>query len=1157
MTIAARLIAEAKAQGVTLYIKGDKLAYLAEEGGFSNELKSRVVENKELIRQFFLDEKNSTHLNAPFSQLTALERESLENNEQYEDIYPLAALQAGMVFHTELEGFSGIYHDIAVQHIRCEWNEGLFREALDYCIARHPILRTHYYLKGERPLQLVLRHGPLPLEVEDIRLLDREEQAQQLKHWVEQRKTHVFDWQSGPLYQINIFLRSEESFQFIISFHHSVLDGWSRASFSTELYNCYERLLAGATLPAVSTDWTYRDFIASEQKAIAQVESIEHFRNMLHDAPVYQLPRLPDDTSSTSGHRSMGLPKFRQHSEQLLALSKSMGVPIQSILLAAHLKVLSTVSGHRKAMTCMLGNGRPEREGAEQGLGLFFNSLPLALELDDCTWRQLIERVSSANAQNLSHRLYPLSEVQKHLGRDFSEVMFYFTHFHVFEQMNTPKKSSASEAANETGRSTFEVLNAFSYEQTNFDLLVSVAQSLGVDEMDLNFVYNTQVYSEQQIKQLSHYYLMAFDLMLMQLDTSHQATSLLSASEQRELLAPVTPSSSTFSPPATFLQSWSEQVNARNTQVAVRSGDESWCYGELEEQANRVANWLSAQGVQKGDVIGVCLERSLPLMSHLLGCLKVGAAYLPLDPSYPEQRLQYMLSDSQAQWVLVDVEHPAFKREGVKVFNIASTDYQAALFASASEYRSEVRAGDLAYLIYTSGSTGQPKGVMVSHGNVANFLMSMQEQPGCQVGDRLLAVTPISFDIHVLELFLPLISGAEVVLCRREDSVDGARLSAQLAEHEITMMQATPMTWRLLLDSGEWPSGVILKALCGGERLAEDLASRLLERVDSLWNMYGPTETTVWSTCARLTNEGVSIGYPIANTQCYVLSESRELLPRGVSGELYIGGAGVTQGYWQREALTAERYCDNPFVEGGQERMYRTGDRVRYLADGRLHYEGRVDEQVKLRGQRIEPGEIESVLVEHEGLRSAVVTIQSGAGEDDGRLVAYVVLADKEGLLDEGELAERLRDYLEPRLPLHLIPSAYAVLEALPLTPNGKVDKRALPAITNEQGTRPFTEPSNETEQTLVTLLAKILARPDHDISTSASFFELGGHSLMAMRFANEISQNFNIHFQLTTIFHYPTIKQMALEINNLSNSNSLIFKTESELSSDEMEISI
>ncbi|WMS87320.1 non-ribosomal peptide synthetase [Pleionea litopenaei] len=754
-------------------------------------------------------------------------------------------------------------------------------------------------------------------------------------------------------------------------------------------------------------------------------------------------------------------------------------------------------------------------------LGVFASVNPFLVDVDpSADFNSLLRKISRLQKADFRHQKYPIGAIIRDVKSNKKSRLYDV----VFNYLKTDYSDLYF------GTHNAEVI----YSSHNHDPvpLTFTIWDGDSDDIEIQLDFNMAYFNADEIDALTDRFHFLFQHALENHALPIQELSIITQQEFEKYSLP------SVSVKATFLQSWSEQVNARNTQVAVRSGDESWCYGELEEQANRVANWLSAQGVQKGDVIGVCLERSLPLMSHLLGCLKVGAAYLPLDPSYPEQRLQYMLSDSQAQWVLVDDEHPAFKREGVKVFNIASTDYQAALFASASEYRTEVKAGDLAYLIYTSGSTGQPKGVMVSHGNVANFLMSMQEQPGCQVGDRLLAVTPISFDIHVLELFLPLISGAEVVLCRREDSVDGARLSAQLAEHEITMMQATPMTWRLLLDSGEWPTGVILKALCGGERLAEDLASRLLERVDSLWNMYGPTETTVWSTCARLTNEGVSIGYPIANTQCYVLSESRELLPRGVSGELYIGGAGVTQGYWQREALTAERYCDNPFVEDGQERMYRTGDRVRYLADGRLHYEGRVDEQVKLRGQRIEPGEIESVLVEHEGLRSAVVTIQSGAGEDDGRLVAYVVLADKEALLDEGELAERLRDYLEPRLPLHLIPSAYAVLEALPLTPNGKVDKRALPAIavTAESD---YVAPSGATETELATLWATLLQRPVESISATANFFELGGHSLLAVQLANGVEDSLHRQLSIRHIFEHPELRRLAQFITSSAPASS------------------
>jgi amino acid adenylation domain-containing protein len=518
-------------------------------------------------------------------------------------------------------------------------------------------------------------------------------------------------------------------------------------------------------------------------------------------------------------------------------------------------------------------------------------------------------------------------------------------------------------------------------------------------------------------------------------------------------------------------------------------------YAELESRSNRLAHYLRAQGARRGDLVGLSLARSPEMVVALLGILKSGAAYLPLDPAFPAERLKFMLEDSGAGLLVTETallsSLPAFAGNTVCV----DRDEDLIAAQSAAPLPESPGPDDRAYVIYTSGSTGKPKGVQVLQRNVVNFLQSMARQPGIGKEDRLLAVTTLSFDISVLELLLPLSVGATVVLASREASADGLQLRELLETGRISLMQATPSTWRLLLAAG-WQGDGQLKVLCGGEALPRDLAEMLHSRCGELWNLYGPTETTVWSTVSRLydADAPVLIGRPIDNTRVYVLDEQRQPLPLGVYGELYIGGAGVTGGYLNRPELTAERFVADPFVAG--ERLYRTGDRVRYRADGSLEYHSRIDNQVKVRGFRIELGEIEAALSAHPALQEAAVMVREDQPGDQ-RLVAYYVVTEGQPL----PTASELRSHLRLSLPDYMLPQHFRELPELPRTPNNKLDRKALPGLASnatQASAREHVEPTTPTEKAVAALWQEILR--DAKIGADDNFFELGGHSLASVQ---------------------------------------------------------
>jgi amino acid adenylation domain-containing protein len=512
--------------------------------------------------------------------------------------------------------------------------------------------------------------------------------------------------------------------------------------------------------------------------------------------------------------------------------------------------------------------------------------------------------------------------------------------------------------------------------------------------------------------------------------------------------------------------------------LAVVSPTGNWTWSELRDAAGVVTARLRDLGVGAGDRVGILADRSREMLAGLVGIMGAGATYVPLDPSYPVPRIRYMVEHSGASAILT--------HRGLETgfeFGIPVVDLDEESHFVPGEFTS-VDPESAAYVIYTSGSTGTPKGVEVPHRAVANFLHAMAERPGLGPEDHLLAVTTVSFDISVLELYLPLLTGARLVIADEKDSRDGRRLAEVIVEEEITVMQATPATWKLLVSAG-WNGAPDLRVLCGGEGLPPSLAEELLARTAEVWNMYGPTETTVWSTVQKIeSGSPILIGRPIDNTRVYVLDEAQRLLPIGVPGELWIAGDGVAIGYFQQPDLTAERFVPSPFREG--ERMYRTGDLARWRPDGSLEHLGRLDHQVKVRGFRIELGEVEAALREHSGVRDVVVVAR------DDRLVAYPILT-----LDAPSPGD-LRRWLADRLPPYMVPSVFVPVREFPLTPNGKVDRKALPDPGwHAADTSRHEPPVGEHEIAVARVWEELLQVPG--VGRTDNFFELGGHSLLAM----------------------------------------------------------
>jgi len=573
------------------------------------------------------------------------------------------------------------------------------------------------------------------------------------------------------------------------------------------------------------------------------------------------------------------------------------------------------------------------------------------------------------------------------------------------------------------------------------------------------------------------------------------------------------------------------QARKGPSRIAVEFQGRRLTYEELDLKSNQLASLLRRRGVKADVLVGLCVERSAEMLVALLGILKAGGAYVPLDPAYPADRIQYVLSDANAKVLITESRLlPALPKLSAEI--LCLDDVAPHQEHSQSE-RTEVKPENLAYVIYTSGSTGKPKGVQLEHRSVVNFLSSMQKEPGLNSADILAAVTTLSFDIAGLEMYLPLICGARVVIASREATYDGRLLSQLLSRSGATVMQATPATWRLLFESG-WKGDRNLKVLVGGEALPAELAQQLLAQCGSVWNMYGPTETTIWSSVYRVRGDEeriLPIGRPIANTTLYILDGNRNPVSIGKEGELYIGGEGLARGYFQRPDLTAEKFVTDPFRTG--QRMYRTGDLARYRNDGNVEFLGRLDHQVKIRGFRIELGEIEAVLEQHPAIRRAVVVAQEDA-TGEKKLAAYVV-PQPDRLVTSGVL----RDHIKQQLPDYMLPSAFVQLAAMPLTPNGKVDRKALPVPSpgDFEAMHDYVAPRDPIELKLANLWEETLAiRP---IGVTTSFFDLGGRSLLAARMFMKISREFGKDLPLSLLFQAPTIEKLATELRSQSKAGS------------------
>ncbi|AYE31952.1 non-ribosomal peptide synthetase [Burkholderia pseudomallei] len=1021
-----------------------------------------------------------------------------------QDIYPLAPLQEGMLFHHLLHTQGDLYLEPHLLAFRTRERLERFLSALQCVIDRHDVLRTGFFWEGvPQPVQVVWRRARLPVEY--VELPDSHgDVASQLEARCDPRR-HRIDIGRAPLVHCHVAhdARNDRWVLGVLT-HHLVSDHTTLALLAEEA-QAFEQGRGDALPPAVP----FRNFVAHARLGTSEREHEAFFREMLGDvdeptAP-FGLLDVQGDGSAIVEHRRALAPGL---SRSVRAHARRLGVSAASVMHVAWSLVLARTANRRDVVFGTVLFGRMQGGAhAHRTMGLFMNTLPVRIALDESDVETSLIATHDRLARLLRHEHAPLALAQRCSAVPAQAPLF------------TSLLNYRYSLHEEQGDATDDDVQFIAARERNNYPLTMI-----VDDMGEGFALTAQVDASIDAARVCAFMHTALEQLVRALDDARGAVlaelDVLPADEHRCVVSACNDTDAEL-PGVDFVDRRFEAQAARTPEaIAVACGAHALSYAALNRRANRLAHYLRAHGAGPERVVALALERSVDMMVGLLGILKSGSAYLPLDPAYPAERLAYIVDDARPALLLTEAaRRDDWRDAGVPVVLL---DADGPAIDACPDHNPDAAAGrdartlsSLAYVIYTSGSTGRPKGVMIEHRNLANLLGAMGEQPGIGAHDVLLAVTSLSFDIAALELFLPLLHGARAVIAARDDAADPARLAHLIESSGASLMQATPSTWRMLAQHG-WPrSARPLTLLCGGEALPPALAERLLAHVPAIWNLYGPTETTVWSTVRRVTTPVVDIGGPIANTQVYVLDERLRPAPIGVAGELYIGGAGVARGYLNRPELTRERFVDDPFRRGG--RLYRTGDLARRRADGNLEYLGRNDFQVKIRGFRIELGEIEAQLAKAHGVQGVALAARDTPTADK-RLVAYYV----------GDAsAAALREHAAARLPAYMVPAAYVRLAAWPLTPNGKLDRAALPAPDDEAYARAeYEAPRGEHECKLAAIWRAVLQV--ERIGRHDDFFELGGHSLLAVRAITAMRDAFGSDTSLRDLFARPVLKDLA-----------------------------
>ncbi|MDY7092226.1 MAG: amino acid adenylation domain-containing protein [Acidobacteriota bacterium] len=1091
------------------------------------------------------------------------------------DVLPLSYAQQRLWFLDRLDPGNAAYNLPMAARLRGDLDEAALEQALSALVQRHEALRTRFEERageqwGGEPVQVVLPPYAVSLEHSDLSEVSQRDGSESLRvavarevaQEVAKEVAFAFDLEAAPPLRVRLVRTAPDEVVLMITVHHIVSDGWSTGLLLRELAALYNAYRAGEQPELEPPAVQYGDFTLWQRRWLeggAEEEQLAYWRGRLGDPPApLALPQdRPRPAMQTSAGAACGLMLPASWTEALEELAAARGATPFMLLLAVFQAQLARYSGSSDIAVGTPSANR-DREELEGLVGLVANTLVLRTDFGgDPDFDQLLERVQETCLGAWTHSHLPFERLVEAVDpqRDLSRSPLFQV---LFTLHNQPLELPVMDG--------LEVLPlGLDASRAQFDWSLALTDT--GKGMAVTLEYNTDLFDPCTARRALGHYRRLLGGLVEGRQPPLSRWSLVTAAEHHQLCVewaqgPKEEKSGDeelLSVPVAIARRAQQQPEA----PAVCFGDEIWSYGELHRRAlwvaRRLRHQLAAADAGGEPLVGIHLSSSPWMLAALLGTWYAGAAYVPLDPDYPTARLAWILENGSPAALIA-----AAGDQGLDRLLASSADAPLRVLVGEEEFARDSGADsgaepgaageggtrgeaeepsaasqELAYVLYTSGSTGRPKGVAVSHGALANFLASMARRPGLTASDRLLAVTSLSFDIAALELYLPLLVGARVVLAERQETADGTALARRLDAAEITVMQATPATWRLLVDAG-WSGREGLRALCGGEALPPALAAELVPRTAAVWNLYGPTETTVWSSVDRLEpgpRPSITLGRPLRNTHIVIVGAGGQPVPAGVPGELLIGGAGLARGYYRDPARTAAAFVPD-FLAAWQEggRLYRTGDLARWRADGRLEYLGRRDHQVKVRGHRIELGEVEAALEKHPAVERAVVrafAVAGGAASADGpsadgpsadALAAYVVCGD------EPPAVADLRAFLRQALPDFMVPSAVVFLDELPLTPNGKIDRKALPAPDQAgQAAGEILPPADTWELRMLRIWEDLFGR--EPLGVTQDFFDLGGHSLLAVRLMARVRETFQREVPLAALFRHPTVRELAASL--------------------------
>jgi len=1005
---------------------------------------------------------------------------------------PLSFAQERLWFLDQLEPNTGLYNLPASYRLK-GLNVRALEETLSELVRRHEALRTSFETAEGKPVQVIHSPAPVKLEIAAVAGADASEREAQARQMAAVDAQEPFELRRGPLFRARLLRLEEDDYVLLLNMHHIVSDGWSMGVLAKELASLYDSYLRGRRSALPELPLQYADFaIWQRQWLSGEVleRHLQYWREQLQGAPA--MLELPSDRARPPVQSYRGAAQSfllgRELSERVKRLGQRQGATLFMTLLAAFQVLLARYSGQSDILigTPIANRNRAELEGL---IGFFVNTLVLRARLeDDPSFEQLLRRVKETTLAAYAHQDLPFEKLVEELQpqRDLSHNPLFQV---MFVLQNAPGAEGGGEAPN-------PATSGVQAGGAKFDLTLSVSEAAA--ELAGVVEYNTDLYEADTVRRMMSHWRRLLESAAANPGERISRLALLSESESRQLLLEWNQTEAGYRRDLCIHQLFEQQVERSPQRAAVECGAQVLSYAELNRRANRIARYLQQRGVGPEVRVGLSLARSFEMIAAVLGVLKAGGAYVPLDPAYPEARRRYMLADAQVEWLL------------------QAADIAQALASSHHDGNPHcsVRPANLAYVLYTSGSTGQPKGVAVTHTGLCNLAQAQQSVFQQNAGSRICQFASLSFDASIFEIVMALCSGATLCLGSGAELAPGESLARFLLQQHITTLTIPPSLLACMnaQDFNDLSCVIVAGEACPAALVTEWARNR------RVFNAYGPTETTVWATVSEARPEGarMPIGRPIANTRMYVLDRNLELLPPGVPGELYIGGVSLARGYWNRPETTAERFVPDPFSGRPGERLYRSGDWARWLPDGSLECLGRMDRQIKIRGLRIEPGEIESALLQHDCVAQAAVLAQNGNGSQ--QLIACVRLRG-------AEQAPDFRSYLRERLPEPMVPNRFVILDALPVSVNGKLDYAALRRICEHQPVRALVAERRGIAKQLEDLWKELLGVQQVGME---DFFELGGHSLLATQLVSRIRQVFGLEIPLRAIFESPTVEEMA-----------------------------